>query len=39
MKISFLEDKDDAVIDRKCKELFSGEKTLNELGGKFINTK
>jgi len=39
MKISFLEDKDDAVTDRKCKELFSGEKTLNELGGKFIYTK
>lgn len=39
MKIAFQEDKDDVVIDRKCKELFSGEKTLNELGGKFINTK
>ncbi|MCE1969148.1 hypothetical protein LWT57_03875 [Enterobacter cloacae] len=39
MKVAFLEDKDDAIIDRKCKELFSGEKTLNELGGKLINTK
>ncbi|POD89245.1 hypothetical protein BV924_22955 [Pectobacterium odoriferum] len=39
MKVSFPEDKDDAVIDRKCKELFSGDKTLNELGGNFINTK
>lgn len=39
MKVAFLGDKDDVVIDRKCKELFSGEKTLNELGGKLINTK
>ncbi|MFV8217292.1 hypothetical protein ACNQ0T_02365 [Enterobacter cloacae complex sp.6700776] len=39
MKVAFLEDKDDVVIDRKCKELFSGEKTLSELGGKLINTK
>ncbi|MDN2485278.1 hypothetical protein MML63_06475 [Kosakonia sacchari] len=39
MKVAFLEDKDNAVIDRKCKELFSGEKTLNELGGKLTNTK
>lgn len=38
-KVVFMEDKDDAVIDRKCKELFSGEKTLYELGGKLINTK
>lgn len=38
-KVVFMEDKDDAAIDRKCKELFSGEKTLNELGGKLINTK
>lgn len=38
-KVAFLEDKDDAVIDRKCKQLFSDEKTLNELGGKLIHTK
>lgn len=39
MKVAFLEDNDDGVIDRKCKELFSGEKTLNALGGKLVNTK
>jgi len=39
MKVAFLEDKDDAVIDHKCKELFSGIKTLNELSGKLINMK
>ncbi len=39
MKVAFLEDKDDVVIDHKCKELFSGDKTLNELGGKLIDMK
>ncbi|MBM7013983.1 hypothetical protein JTL32_06360 [Enterobacter cloacae] len=39
MKVAFPEDKDDSVIYRKCKELFSGKKTLNELGGKLIITK
>jgi hypothetical protein len=39
MKVAFLEDKDDEVIDHKCKELFSGDKTLNELGGKLVNMK
>lgn len=33
MKIIFPRDKDDAVIDSKCRQLFSGEKTLDELGG------
>ncbi len=28
---------DDAVIDSKCRQLFSGDKTLDELGGKLIN--
>lgn len=32
MKIIFPRDKDDAVIDSKCRQLFSGEKTLDELG-------
>ena len=36
MKVVFPEDKDDAVIDSKCKKLFSGDKTLGELGGKLI---
>ncbi|HGM6668279.1 TPA: hypothetical protein ACKQC7_005062 [Serratia marcescens] len=39
MKISFLEDKDDVIIDRKCKELFSGSKALNELGGMLLPNK
>ncbi|MFP1937023.1 hypothetical protein ACLED3_16805 [Lonsdalea quercina] len=39
MKVVFPEDKDDAVIDSKCKKLFSGGKTLDELGGKLINMK
>mgnify|MGYP004708168019 CR=1 FL=1 len=36
MKVVFPEDKDDAVIDSKCKKLFSGDKTLAELGGELI---
>ncbi|MBW1255561.1 hypothetical protein [Pantoea allii] len=36
MKVVFPEDKDDTVIDSKCKKLFSGDKTLDELGGKLI---
>jgi len=39
MKVIFSEDKDDAVIDSKCKKLFSGDKTLDELEGELINTK
>ncbi len=39
MKIIFPRDKDDAVIDSKCRQLFSGEKTLDELGGELINMK
>ncbi|SEQ12220.1 hypothetical protein SAMN05216522_101264 [Rosenbergiella nectarea] len=39
MKVVFPEDKDDAVIDSKCKKLFSGDKTLDELGGELINMK
>ncbi|MDQ6191007.1 hypothetical protein M3O75_08330 [Klebsiella pneumoniae] len=35
MKIIFPRDKDDAVIDSKCRQLFSGEKTLDELGGAY----
>lgn len=38
-KVTFPDDKDDAVIDSKCRQLFSGDKTLDELGGKLINTK
>ncbi|WP_194968059.1 hypothetical protein [Klebsiella pneumoniae] len=38
MKIIFPRDKDDAVIDSKCRQLFSGEKTLDELG-ELINMK
>jgi hypothetical protein len=36
MKVVFPEEKDDAVIDSKCKKLFSGGKTLDELGGELI---
>ncbi|CEJ64560.1 hypothetical protein [Citrobacter pasteurii] len=39
MKVTFPDDKDYAVIDSKCKKLFSGDKTLDELDGKLINTK
>lgn len=39
MKVIFPEDRDDAIIDSKCKALFSGDKTLKELHGKLINSK
>jgi len=39
MKVTFPDDKDDAAIDSKCRQLFSGDKTLDELGGKVISTK
>lgn len=39
MKVVFPEDKDDAVIDSKCKKLFMGSKTLDELGGELIMPK
>lgn len=38
-KVAFPEGKDDVIINSKCKELFSGDKTLSELGGKLIDTK
>ncbi|WP_261641171.1 hypothetical protein [Erwinia mallotivora] len=36
MKVVFPDDKDKDLIDSKCKNLFSGDKTLDELGGGFI---
>lgn len=39
MKVVFPDDKDDTVVSSKCRQLFSGDKTLDELGGKLINTK
>lgn len=36
MKVVFPSDKDNSVIESKCQELFSGSKTLNELGGMLL---
>lgn len=35
-KVVFISDKDDKVIDDKCQAVFSGKKTLEELGGALI---
>lgn len=39
MKVVLPSDKDASIVDSKCQELFSGVKTLNELGGKLIAPK
>lgn len=36
MKVVFPEDNDDAVVESKCQKLFSGDKTLDKLGGELI---
>lgn len=36
MKVLFPSDKDNSVVESKCQELFSGSKTLNELGGMLL---
>lgn len=38
-KVVFPKVKDDEVVEIKCKKLFSGDKTLSELGGELIDTK
>lgn len=38
-KVIFTEGKGNEIIESKCKELFSGDKTLSELGGELIDTK
>jgi hypothetical protein len=37
--VIFPSDKDASVIDSKCRELFSGKQSLNELGGKLAPIK
>ncbi|MHA1006173.1 hypothetical protein [Enterobacter bugandensis] len=39
MKVVFPSDKDNSVVESKCQELFSGSKTLNELGGMLLPNK
>jgi len=36
MKVIFPSDNDNSVVQSKCQELFSGSKTLNELGGMLL---